>query len=85
MNCPDNLGQQMAVFRVILLRIIYRLWTFLLRQLSHAKSTADLAGAVAEVLAEDVGEVRHRGEAAPGSDVGDGSGLPAAAALDRIE
>src|ERR1700733_12270126 len=75
-NCPDNLGQRMAVFTVILLRIIYCLWTFLLRQLSNSKSTGDVAGTVAEVPAEGMGEVSDRRKAAPGSDVGHGCSLP---------
>ena len=55
MNCPDNGGQQAVISDTGMLPVAL---------------TPDVAGAVAKVLAEGVGEVRHRCEAAPGSDFG---------------
>ena len=87
MNCPDNLGQQTAAFRHKIICVVattlltcWKLGFFESYFVSDFSSrfdvlATDLAGAVAEVLAEDVGEVRHRREAASGSDVGHGFGL----------
>ena len=47
----------------------------LLARLSGRLPAADVAGAMAEVLAERVGEVGRRRKAAPGSGVGHGLGL----------
>jgi len=54
------------------IRIIYQFHGVSLALLSNGTPIADVAGAVAEALAEDVAEVRHRRKAAPRSDVGHG-------------
>ena len=58
-------------------------YDFILRRLLRAMSTADVAGPVAEVLAEGVGEVRCRRKAAPCSDVGHSLGLIAVRGTDQ--